>query len=438
MRDVEGVIARMGGHGHGVLDHGGERFYVPFTVPGDRIAARVGEARGDGFAAQLVVLEEAGPDRVEPPCPHFQACGGCALQHWADAPYRAWKHDALVAALQRRGFAAPPVADLVTVPDHSRRRAEFIARRVKAGVLMGFHEAASRKIVDLAACNVLRPALLALLPALRGMLLDVLGDGWAVDVKVTETETGPDVLITGKLKMRVQERIALSRAAKAAGLGRLSWRFDPRSEPEMLFQGPQAPLVRFGGTAVTLAPGGFLQATAEAEAVMADLALDALQDAKRVADLFSGCGAFALRLAAAGKTVLAADADRPAIAALQAAAKAAPGLAGRVTAEMRDLERQPLTRAEFRKLDGILLDPPRAGAKAQVQQLAEAAAAGPGGVAAGAAAVPPLVVMAACDANSFARDARVLADAGWRLERVTPIDQFRWSPHLEMLGIFRR
>jgi 23S rRNA (uracil1939-C5)-methyltransferase len=434
MRDVEGVIARMGGQGHGVLDRDGERFYVPFTVPGDRIAARVGEARGDGFAAQLAVLEEAGPERVEPPCPHFQACGGCALQHWADAPYRAWKRDRLVAALQRRDFVDPPVDDLVAVPDRSRRRAEFIARRVKDRVLMGFHEAASRKIVDLDTCVVLQPALVAALPALRGMIFDVLGDGWAVDLKVTETETGLDVVITGKLKMRVQERIALSRAAKAAELARLSWRFDDRSEPEMLFQGGQAPQVRFGEVAVPLAPGGFLQATAEAEQAMADLALDALKDARRVADLFSGCGAFALRLAAAGKSVLAADADRPAIAALTAAARAA-GLAGRLTAEMRDLERRPLTRPDFKKLDAILLDPPRAGAKTQVQQIADAArSGGPTEV----DTAPSLVVMAACDPNSFARDARILVDAGYRLERAVPIDQFRWSPHLEMLGIFRR
>jgi len=433
MRDIEGVIERMGGQGHGVFDKDGERFYVPYTVPGDRIAAKVGEARGDGFAAQLSVLEAAGPDRVEPPCPHFLACGGCALQHWAEAPYRAWKRDKLVAALQRRGFEAPPVADLVAVPDRSRRRAEFVARRVKDRVLMGFHEAASRKIVDLMECTVLRPALLAALPGLRAMMIAVLGDGWAVDLKVTETATGLDVVIIGKLKMRVQERIALSRAAKAAGLARLSWRFDMGSEPEMLYQGERAPQVTFGAVAVTLAPGGFLQATAEAEQAMAELALAALEGSKRVADLFSGCGAFALRLAAAGKTVWAADADRPAIATLTAAAKAA-GLAGRLTAEMRDLERRPLTRQDFKKLDAILLDPPRAGARAQVQQIAEAVQAGPGG----GETAPPLVVMAACDPNSFARDARVLADAGYRLEQATPIDQFRWSPHLEMLTIFRR
>lgn len=432
MRDIEGVIDRMGGQGHGVLDRDGERFYVPFTVPGDRISARVGEERGDGFAAQLVVLEAAGPDRVEPPCPHFLSCGGCSLQHWADAPYRAWKRDRLVAALNRRGFEAPPVADLVAVPDRSRRRAEFIARRVKSRVLMGFHEAESRKIVDLVDCTVLRPRLLALLPALRQMLFAVLGDGWAVDVKVTDTETGVDVLLNGNMKVRVQERIALSRAANEIGLGRLSWRREARGDAELLYQGPQQPQVKFGEVAVTLAPGGFLQATAEAEQAMAGLALEALKDARRVADLFSGCGAFALRLAAAGKTVLAADADRPAIAALTAAAKAA-GLSGRLRAEMRDLERQPLTRQEFRKLDALLLDPPRAGARAQVQQIAEAARPGVGGE-----AVPPLIVMAACDPNSFARDARVLADAGWRLESAVPIDQFRWSPHLEILSVFRR
>lgn len=427
MRDVEGVIERMGGQGHGVLDADGERFYVPFTVPGDRIAAKVGEKRGDGFAASLSVLEAEGPDRVDAPCPHFQACGGCLLQHWSDAAYRSWKRDKLGAALARREINGVAIGDLVAVPDQSRRRAEFITRRVKDRVLMGFHEAQSRKIVDLETCLVLKPELFALLPTLRAMMLPVLGDGWAVDLKVTVTETGADVLITGKLKMRVQERIELSKAAKAAGLGRLSARFDERGDPELLYQGAEPPRVRFGSTMVTLAPGGFLQATAEAEQAMADFALEALKDAKRVADLFSGCGAFALRLAEAGKTVWAVDADRPAIAALTAGAKSAN--LSRVTATARDLERQPLTRGELKKLDALLLDPPRAGAKAQMQQIAEAAKFDE---------APGLIVMASCDPSSFARDARVLLDAGYRLEKAAPIDQFRWSPHLEIVSIFRR
>lgn len=428
MRDVEGVIERMGGQGHGVLEKDGERYYVPFTVPGDRIAAKVGEGRGDGFAAQLSVLEEAGPERVDPPCPHFQSCGGCALQHWADASYRDWKREKLAAALKRRGFEAPPVGELVAVPDQSRRRAEFIARRVKDRVLQGFHEAASRKIVDLAECMVLRPALVALLPGLREALLPVLGDGWAVDVKVTDTETGADVLITGNMKVRVQERIGLSKAANAMSLARLSWRREPRGDAELLYLGDKPPIVKFGAVPVILPPGGFLQATAEAEQIMAEMALAALTDAKRVADLFSGCGAFALRLAAAGKHVLAADADRPAITALQASANGA-NLAGRVVAEARDLERRPLTGQELKKLDAVLLDPPRAGARAQVQQLAEAA---------GSRAAPLLIAMAACDPSSFARDARVLVDAGYRLEKAVPMDQFRWSPHLEIFSVFRR
>jgi len=427
MRDIEGVIERMGGQGHGVLDHEGERFYVPFTVPGDRIAAKVGEKRGDGFAASLSVLEAEGPDRVEAPCPHFQACGGCTLQHWSDVAYRGWKRDKLGAALARREIQDVAIGDLVAVPDQSRRRAEFSTRRVKDKVLMGFHEAQSRKIVDLETCLVLKSELFALLPTLRAMMMPVLGDGWAVDLKVTVTETGPDILITGKLKMRVQERIELSKAAKAAGLGRLSARFDERSDPELLYQGVEPPRVRFGSTMVTLAPGGFLQATSEAEQAMADFALEALKDTKRVADLFSGCGAFALRLAEAGKTVWAVDADRPAIAALTAAAKTAN--LSRVTATARDLERQPLTRGELKKLDALLLDPPRAGAKAQVQQIAEAAKFGE---------APGLIVMASCDPSSFARDARVLLDAGYGLEKAVPIDQFRWSPHLEIVSLFRR
>ncbi|MBP7065726.1 MAG: class I SAM-dependent RNA methyltransferase [Ferrovibrio sp.] len=456
MRDVRGVIGRLGGQGHGVLDlPDGQRAYVPFALPGEQVAARLASTKAagnakaaDGVAAQLLEIETASPERIEPPCPHFHACGGCNLQHWQAAPYQAWKRNKLVAALQRRDWspaeAEEIVAPLLSVPPASRRRAEFVARRIGKRVVIGFNEAESRRVVDLAACAVSRPALLAPLPRLREALLALLPEGRSLDIKLTDCEGGLDALFTGALYgdpvsgggagrpgLEAGARQDLAQLAHELGIARLCWRQTPDAAPEILAQ-ERPPVVRFGAVAVTLPPGGFLQATAEAEALMATQMFAALPQTGsgglRIADLFAGCGAFALRLAALGHQVLACDADRPAIAALTAAANAQQ-LASRIKAEARDLERRPLQAAELKKLDAVLLDPPRAGARAQAAALADALRQ---------KAAPPLLLMAACDPNSFARDARLLVAAGYRLEQATPIDQFLWTPHLELTAVFRR
>lgn len=457
MRDVRGVIGRLGGQGHGVLDlPDGLRAYVPFALPGEQVAARLASAKAsgkagakatDGVAAQLLEIETASPERIEPPCPHFHACGGCNLQHWQAAPYQAWKRNKLVAALQRRDWspaeAEAIVAPLLSVPPASRRRAEFVARRIGKRVVIGFNEAESRRVVDLSACAVSRPALLAPLPRLREALLALLPEGRSLDIKLTDCEGGLDALFTGALYgdqagrpgLDAGARQDLAQLAHDLGIARLCWRPTPDAAPEILAQ-ERPPVVRFGAVAVTLPPGGFLQATAEAEALMAAQMFAALPQAGsqagsgglRIADLFAGCGAFALRLAAMGHQVLAVDADKPAIAALTAAANAQQ-LASRIKAEARDLERRPLQAAELKKLDAVLLDPPRAGARAQAAALADALRQ---------KAAPPVLLMASCDPNSFARDARLLVAAGYRLEQASPIDQFLWTPHLELTAVFRR
>lgn len=434
MRDVSGIVARLGGQGHGVLDlDDGTRAYVPFALPGERVAAKLGPERGDGFAAQLVEVEMASPERVDPPCPHFHACGGCNLQHWQQQPYQAWKRAKLVSALQRRDWSAEEaeaiVTPLVSVPRQSRRRAEFVARRAGKRVVLGFHEVESRRVVDVEACEVSRPALLVPLPRLRQALAKLLAEGRSLDIKLTETETGLDALFTGPLTLDGAVRQDMAELAAELGIARLCWRAGMDKTPEILAQ-TALPRIRFGTVAVSLPPGGFLQATAEAEAAMAERMMAALPAASglRLADLFSGCGAFALRLAAAGHNVQAYDADRPAITALTAAANAQQ-LASHVKAELRDLERRPLLAADLKKLDAVLLDPPRVGARIQAAAIADAVAA---------KAAPPMVLMAACDPNSFARDARLLVAAGYRLEQATPIDQFLWTPHLELVAVFRR
>lgn len=429
-RDARGVISRLGGHGHGVMDLAdGSRAYVPFTLPGEAVAVILGKPRGDGFTARLVELEQPAADRVEPPCRHFMACGGCALQHWAAAPYRDWKQDQLRQAMLRRDFADPPVAPLLTIPPASRRRAEFVARRIGPGVVLGFHESESHRVVDLAECPVSRPELVAALPGLRAGLQPLLGEGRSLDVKLTLAANGLDLLLTGPLRLDGNARQAMAVMAASLGITRLAWRAKPDEAAEIIAQAA-LPEIAYGPVRVTLPPGGFLQATAEAEEAMFGLitaALPAAEKSLRIVDLFAGSGAFALRLAAGGHQLRAFELDRAAIAAMTQAANA-QGLAGRLRAEGRDLDRRPLQAADLKRTDALILDPPRAGARVQAQALADAARAG---------MRVPLVAYAACDPNSFARDARLLVDAGYRLEGVTPIDQFLWSPHLELLAIFR-
>ncbi len=439
MRDVTGTIQRIGGQGHGVLETAdGLRAYVPYTLPGERVAARIRPAKhktahGDGEMAELVEIETTSPERVEPPCGHFHACGGCNMQHWRQDSYAAWKRGRLVSALTRRDWsqaeAEAIVQPLLLIPPQTRRRAEFAARRVGRKLLLGFHEAESRRIVDLTECSVLRPELLKPLPRLREGLATLIEDGRGLDIKLTLAENGIDALLSGPLKLDAGARQDLAGLAAELGIVRLCHRATPDQQPEILAQ-EAAPRIKFGSVAVTPPPGGFLQATAEAEAAMAAALIGALPASSglKLADLFAGCGAFALRLAAAKHDVLACDADGPAINALTAAANAQQ-LAGQVRAERRDLERRPLLAADLKKLDAVLLDPPRAGARAQAAALAEAVKA---------KAAPPLVLMAACDPNSFARDARLLVEAGYRLETAQPIDQFLWTPHLELVAVFRR
>lgn len=422
MREVEGTVARIGGQGDGVMDTAAGRLYVPFTVPGDVALVRIGKPRADGFAAELRVLQQPGPDRAEPPCPHFFACGGCALQHLGDAAYAAWKRDQVVRALARHGFTDPPVAPLVRTQPGRRRRADIVLRRLAKGVLAGLHERESRRIVDIAACPVLRPELVALLPPLRAALAPLLGVGEGLDAKLTMTETGIDATLVGRLGLGGRARAALAGFASEQDLARLAVQ-DPASGFVDPIAVRRAPVVRFGGVAVENPPAAFLQASTEAEAAMTAEALSAVAGARRVVDLYAGCGTFTFPMAEAGAPVRAFDGDAAAIGALQAAARRA-GMEGRVTAETRDLARRPLSAAELKGADAVVFDPPRAGAKEQAAEIAAAAV--------------PVAVGVSCYPASFARDARILADAGFRLERVVPIDQFLWSPHAELVGVFRR
>lgn len=415
---VELTVGEIGARGDGLADHGGWRVYVPLTVPGDRIRVQLDQPRGDGIAGRLIDILEPGPDRAEPPCPHFGVCGGCALQHLADRVYADWKRAQVVTALGRAGLIGIDVAPTVRTPPAGRRRATFAATRRGGRVTLGFNERQSHRIADISGCLVVEPGILTLLGPLQDLLTAILPDGAALDVTVTALEGGLDVLLTGGPEPGLDARERLAAFAEARDIARLSWRRSPSSPPEPV--AARRPVhVRFGGVAVPVEPGAFLQASAEGEAALVDAVLAAAGDARKIADLFAGLGTFSLPLARAA-AVHAVEGDPSAIATLSSAARTLPN----VTTARRDLFEDPLTASELSRFDALVFDPPRAGAREQSTRIAESAV--------------PVVVAVSCNPATFARDARILTDGGYRLERVTPVDQFVWSAHIELVARFTK
>lgn len=407
-------IVRLGAQGDGVAETPSGLVYVPFTLQGERVVADVEGERG-----WLVEVLEASGERVAPPCRHFGTCGGCALQHMKSPTYLAWKKAQVVEAFRPRGITAP-VAGVVACSG-KRRRAAFSARQASggqsvAGVTIGFHEAGSHDLVDLKTCEVLHPGIVAALPLLRELVRPMLSRRSETRVVATWTHGGLDVgLEEVAAKLTPVLRAHIARTAGEGGIARISVNGDP------VYEGLQ-PILKFGNVEVIAPPGSFLQAVAEAEAAMGDLVLQATGKAKRVADLFSGLGAFTFRLAERSR-VFAVDSDRTAIAALQAAAKRGNGLKP-IEAVARDLFREPLSATELRDFDAVVFDPPRAGAEAQAKMIARSKV--------------KTVVAVSCNPATLARDARTLVDGGYVLESVTPIDQFEYSPHIEAVAVFRK
>ncbi|MEQ8813571.1 MAG: class I SAM-dependent RNA methyltransferase [Thalassobaculum sp.] len=428
---IELTIDLVGGRGDGVghaeVKLGWETqrrsVFVPYTLPGERVRARPEADRGEGVFASPMELLEVSPDRVEPPCPHFMTCGGCALQHWADDPYAAWKAEQVRGHLRRVGLGEVEVAGTVRAQPGTRRRADLSARRLTTGTVMGFHERQGNRIVDVAECPVLEPALQAVLPAFRSALEQRLPGAASADLLLALLDTGVDALLVLPDHPDLAAREAWAALAESLDLARLSVRRagegHDRTEP---LAARRAATVRFGGIDVTPPAGGFLQATRSGEAAIRDAVAAAAEGAGRRIDLFSGLGTLALPLAAGGP-VVAADGDARAIAALRAAADAA-GIGDRLATEVRDLFARPFEGAELVGVELAVFDPPRAGAKAQAEALA--------------ASTVPTVVAVSCNPATFARDARILIDGGYRLDRVLPIDQFLWSPHIELVAVLRR
>ncbi|MCA0316982.1 MAG: methyltransferase [Proteobacteria bacterium] len=400
------TISHVGHRGDGVSDG---RF-VPYSLPGEVV-----EVAGDAERAAPARIVTPSPDRVEPPCPHFGTCGGCALQHWASAPYLDWKRDIVAAALRQHGLA-PEIAPAIDAHGEGRRRVTLHARRGDGRHLkVGFAAARSHAIIAIDACPLLAPSLDGALPAARTIAAALEGIAKPLDIQITATAQGLDMELRGAGRLAETERLALIAAGNAARLVRLT------NHGDLVMQ-REPPTVSVDGMRVPLPPGAFLQATDAGEATLAGLVLDAVGKAKSVADLFCGIGPFALRLARRAK-VLAADADAQAVAALAAATRNASGLKP-IRAEARDLFRRPYLTRDLKGLDAVVFDPPRAGAEAQVAQLAKADIG--------------RIVAVSCNPGTFARDASILVAAGWKLGTVTPVDQFKWSAHVELVATFTR
>lgn len=404
------TIDRLGAKADGVAQTPDGPVYVAGALPGE--AVRV---ERHGTRADLVAVEAPSRERTAPFCPYFHACGGCATQHMSHGLYQAWKHDVVAAALRQARIETEP-APLVDAHGDGRRRITLHARFAGREAHVGYMAPRSHHLVAIAFCPIAEEAIRETAPAAAKALAARLARaGKPLDIQVTASASGPDVDIRGHGPLPDRDRLALIELARALGLARLSLHGDVLVELKR-------PVQVMGRAAVVPPPGGFLQATRKGEETLAGLVLEACAGARRVADLFAGCGPFSLRLAEKAE-VHAVEAERGSLAALDRAARATPGLR-RVTTEPRDLFRRPLLTPELKGFDAVVLDPPRAGAEAQMRQLAGSPV--------------PVVASVSCDPGSFARDAGILIAGGYRLERVVPVDQFKHSPHVELVGVFRR
>jgi 23S rRNA (uracil1939-C5)-methyltransferase len=403
-------IESMGSQGDGIASG----LFAPLTLPGERI---LGAVHGD--RVEVLELLSASADRVMPPCRHFGDCGGCALQHWASAPYLAWKAEQVRKALAGVRIDTEILPTHV-IPEASRRRFALHARRQGGAVVLGFKARRSWRVAPIDDCKVADPRLVAALPRLASIAGPFLEHPKsAPTLHVTLTLTGLDIDVTGvesksgglsaDARMRVAENAVDADVARVSLAG------------EIIYQARQ-PLVKMGAAKVAAPPGAFMQASDAAEQAMTSFILEGAAGAHRIADLYCGMGAFTFPLAAKAQ-ITAADVSAGAIDALVGAIGGAPGLSS-ISAQARDLDRRPLLAQDLAKMDVVLFDPPRAGAAVQCGEIARSSC--------------ERVIAVSCNPATFARDARILADGGLRLERVLPVDQFHWSPHIELVGVFSR
>ncbi|MHC2456809.1 23S rRNA (uracil1939-C5)-methyltransferase [Rhizobium leguminosarum] len=410
------TIEKLGAQGDGIASSAGGPVYVPFSLPGETVAIARVKSQGT-----IMSITTPSPERQEPPCRHFGpdgvngTCGGCTLQHMADAPYRAFKRQLVIDALKSKGLT-PEVGEIVPARPGERRRVVFAARKTEKDMLVGFNQAESHHIVAIEECPISSAGIIARLPAIRAIAASLATSAEPFRVAVLETLSGLDISVDEVKKLSdPQRRKAIETALGLRGIARVSL------NGEILVE-PSKPMVEFGGVQVSPPPGSFTQATKPAEEAMAELVIAHAGKAKRIADLFAGSGTFSLRLARIGR-VHAVEAEAKALAALDHAARNTQGLKP-VTVEKRDLFRRPLMTQEFKPYDAVVFDPPRAGAEFQCQELARSAV--------------KKIVAVSCNPLTLARDLAILVEGGYRITQVTPIDQFLWTSHVEVVATLEK
>jgi 23S rRNA (uracil1939-C5)-methyltransferase len=404
------TIERLGQRGEGFARADEGNVFIPYTIPGDTVRAEIA-----GQSGRLVDIITPSPDRERPFCPYYGTCGGCAVQGYREGAYRDWKRGLVVDALAHAGVEAA-IDPLIDAHGEGRRRATFHARVDAAGrARIGFMQARSHDLVAIDFCPLFAPPLDRALPAARALADQLAGLGKPLDILVTATLSGLDIDIRGAGQLEERSTQALTGAAQHLDLARVS-------NHGRLIVERKPPQLRVGSARVHLPPGAFLQATEKGESTLSDLVTEAAANSRRIADLFCGIGTFALRLAEHAD-LLAVDGDEAALKALAHAARQTLGLHP-INTQRRDLMRRPLSPEELARFDAVVFDPPRAGAEAQAKALVKSHV--------------PLVMAVSCNAQTFARDAAILVAGGYRPERIIPVDQFRQSPHVEIVGIFRR
>jgi len=421
---LELTVGRLSHLGEGTVETPAGRRFVAFTAPGDRVRVRPGKPPSRAPHEVPLVLDSIvtpSSRRVAPQCPHFGVCGGCAVQHVDAETYAAWKRDLVVQALRHRGFSGVAVDALVNVAPASRRRATLTLRRTGRNAVVGFRRRGSHEIVDVERCPVLRPELQKVLAPLRALVASSLPEGVG-QAEITWCENGVDLVVTDLPPPERALRESLARFSGQHGIVRVAW-MARHGFVDLIAQHAH-PLVRFDGVAVTVPTGAFLQAVVESEEQIVGHVVRAVQKAERVADLFCGLGTIALPLAK-DHVVHGVDGDLAMVSALK---QAVQNLRGdpprRLTVEQRDLTRRPLLGEDLRRFEAVVFDPPRAGAPVQAEALAKSRV--------------PTIAAVSCNPATFARDARTLVDGGYKLDRVTPIDQFLWSPHVELVAVLRK
>lgn len=413
MADIFKIDA-LGSGGDGIARNAdGAPVFIPLTLPGDVVRARVAKDREGQYRGVLGDVVEPGPGRVNPPCSHFGTCGGCRLQHMSDSVYAGFKKDIVATALQRAGVDVGEIKDVILIPPATRRRASFSAVNAGRDVIIGFNEFKSDKVMGVPDCRILRPEIIHLVSRMKPYLKNILPPKKPVDVMVQMVESNVDVCFTGRTDMNLRTQESFAEMTNELALTRISVRAKERDAFDVVLA-RHSVTKTFGGIKVNLPPGAFLQASDEVEDILTGLVMDAARGAKNIADLFCGAGTFTGPLSA-GRKVTGVDVEDGAVQALRVAG---------IKCHARNLFEEPMTAEELSGFDAVVLDPPRAGAQAQVRELARSDV--------------PKIIYVSCNPQSFSKDARVLQDEGYRLLSVQPVDAFRWAAHIEIVGIFMK